>query len=101
MAARPGVAATPQELPHLEVQAEVSGAGGQPLRRPGDPVPDWAGHVLEVDPAREIGLKCRVTGEELIAAVAAEGDGDVLPGEAREQVGRHDSGVGQRLVEEV
>src|SRR5688572_4936612 len=40
-----------------------------------------------------------VTGEDLVAAVAAESDGDMLPRQLRDQVSRNLRRVGKRLVE--
>ena len=40
-----------------------------------------------------------VAGEEFVATIAAERDGDVLAGEARKQVGREQRAVAERFVE--
>jgi hypothetical protein len=47
-----------------------------------------------------VGTVGRVAGEELVGAVAGEGDLDVSAGEAREQGGREDRAVGERLGSE-
>ena len=48
-----------------------------------------------------VGREGGIPGQKLVAAVAAERDGHVLPGEPGQQVGRQDRRVGERLVEEV
>jgi hypothetical protein len=43
----------------------------------------------------------RIAGEQLVASVAAERDGDVLASESGEQIGRQDGRVAERLVHHV
>src|SRR6185312_10459941 len=95
-----GSARAGEELLELEVEAEVvvrdrqargqPGGGGERGRtRQGAGPPEQA--------MRDVG---GIAAEELVAAVAAERDGDVTAREAREQIGGHDRAVGDRLVED-
>ena len=72
----------------FEIEADVRVAHGQARGDEADGLVDRARDELRV----ELGLLQRaegiVAGEEFVAAIAAERDGDVLAGEAGEQIGR-------------
>ncbi len=50
-------------------------------------------------PCHPLGLKGRVTCEQFVAAVAAQGYGNLLTGEAAEQICRYQGRIGKRLIQ--
>ena len=82
----------------LEVEADVVHRDRQPSNQGRhQAVAQHGGHPLVVG-GQAMSQERRIPGKQLIATVAAQGDRDRLPGEARQQVGGHDRGIGKRLI---
>ena len=91
----------PQEALELEVEAEVRRRHRQAIGERDTTVRSWSTRGNGIDPRNTVGREGRIPGKELVAAVAAERDRDVLARESRKQVRGENRGVGEWLVDEV
>jgi hypothetical protein len=88
-----------QEALELEIEAEVVGRYRQALgERHDDAVVQRPWQPVQARQA--LGLKGRVAGQDLVAAVTAQRHRHVPAREARQQIRRHDRRIGERFVEE-
>src|SRR5881409_549191 len=89
------------EALELEIEAQVVERHRKPLdNRPEEPAPQQGRDQLE-RAGQAMGLVGRISGEQLVPAVARERDGRRAAREAREQVGGEERRVAERLVEEL
>ena len=87
-----------EELFDFEVEADVAGGDGEYVGSAVEETQEREGDDVEVL-GGVMGEEGVVAGEEFVAAVAAEGNGDVFAGELGEEEGWYDRGVGEGFVE--